>query len=403
MDIRVDLTIVGAGVIGCAVAWELARQGREVVVLEKNQGVTRGENQSSRNSGVIHAGLYYDPESMPLKAGLCAKGNRLLHEFCRRYAIPALQTGKLIVATRDQEVPTLEFYHRRAGLNGVPSRLLSAAEALEMEPRVASRGALFLPTSGIIDATSLVHQLYALASAEGAQFLTQTELNSVRPGREGLELEIEYRDGARDRFLTGLMINSAGLHCDEVATMVDPGSPYRVDPLRSEAMKFYRGKRPELGLAGHNVYPTPQRIETPSGSYFSVGVHLTPTLDSGPGGSIQLGPVVTVGPLGFPAKNKHDLAGEFRPPSVFLERVGGFFPGLREDDLEPHQTGIQARLAGHKDWVIEFSPNQPRCLNLLGMDSPGLTSSLAIAGHVAAVLGSQPRLDQDLECQQWKN
>jgi L-2-hydroxyglutarate oxidase LhgO len=251
---------------------------------------------------------------------------------------------------------------------------------------VACQGALHLPTSGIIDATALVYKLYALASGSGAQFMTRTELKTVRQTQEGLELEIEYRDGLRDRFLTGRLINSAGLHCDEVALMADPGSVYRVDPVRSEAMKFYCSKRPELLLKGHNVYPTPESIETPSGSYFTVGVHLTPTLETGAGGAPDIGSVVTVGPLNQPARDKYDVGGDFRPAARFLERVGGFFPGLREDDLEPHQVGVQARLAHQKDWVIEFCPSEPRCLNLLGIDSPGLTGSLAIARHIAAML-----------------
>jgi L-2-hydroxyglutarate oxidase LhgO len=128
MPDKIEVTIVGAGVVGCAVARELALQGREVLILEKNPGVTQGENQSSRNSGVIHAGLYYDPQSMPLKAELCAAGNRLLYEFCRRYDVPALKTGKLVVAARKDELPILSFYHQRASENSVQARLVTAAK-----------------------------------------------------------------------------------------------------------------------------------------------------------------------------------------------------------------------------------------------------------------------------------
>jgi len=174
-------------------------------------------------------------------------------------------------------------------------------------------------------------------------------------------------------------VNSAGLYCDEVARMVDPASPYHVDPLRGEAMKFYRTKRPELDVAVMNVYPTPTKTITDRGVYFTVGVHLTPTLDLDGRGDPILGPVVTVGPLNRQAAGKEDYGGEFRPSSEFHERVRRFFPGLEEEDLEPHQAGIQARLVGHADWVVELSPAESRCLNLLGIDSPGLTGALAIA------------------------
>lgn len=380
------VTIVGAGVVGCAVAWELAKAGQEVLVLDKSPGVSQGENQSSRNSGVIHAGLYYDQETRPLKAALCVEGNELLYPFCQRYGVPAIKCGKLVVATQESELPVLERYLARAHENEVPASLLSEPEAREREPRVNAVGALLLPSSGIIDAAALVHKLYALASGAGAQFVSQTEVVGVVPATDGLEIEVQYRDEARDSFFSGRLVNCGGLYSDQVARLVDPGSPYRVDPLRGEAMKFYRGKRPEVEMAGMNVYPTPKKISTDQGTYFTVGVHLTPTLETGPQGSFGLGPVVTVGPLNRQARDREDYGGDFRPAADFFEQVTDFFPGLRVDDLEPHQVGIQAHLVDYPDFVMEFSPAQPRCFNLLGIDSPGLTSSLALARRARAML-----------------
>jgi L-2-hydroxyglutarate oxidase LhgO len=387
MSDKVEITIVGGGVVGCAVARALAQAGREVVLLERNPGVSRGENQSTRNSGVIHAGLYYDAATRPLKARLCAQGNALLHDFCARYSVPHLACGKLVVAQRADEIPTLQTYLDRARANGVPCRLIDGEQAREMEPQVRAAAALHLPTSGIIDAPALVHQLYALAANDGATFLTRTSLVAVQKRAQGLELTVAYRDGAQDSFLTGLLINCAGLHSDEVACLVDPSSPHRIDPLRGEAAKFYRGKRPELALAGMNVYPTPHQVTTAQGSYFTVGVHLTPTLETDPQGRSRVGPLVTVGPLNRGAASKDDLGGDFYPMAEFHSRVHGFFPGLRGDDLEPHQVGVQARLAGHQDWLVDLSPAEPRCLNLLGIDSPGLTSCLALAELVKEMVG----------------
>jgi len=387
MSAEVDITIVGAGVIGCAIARELALAGREIFVLEKNSGITRGENQSSRNSGVIHAGLYYDRSMRPLKAGLCVEGNTLLYRFCEQYGVPFRQTGKLVVAANEAEAAVLETYRARAIENGVPVQLLTGARAGELEPRVRAAAALLMPTSGIINPTVLVQKLHLFAMEKGAQFLSGTRVTNIQPRQDGLEVEIEYRDGARDTFLTKLLINAAGLYADEVARMVQPASTYQIDPIRSETMKFYRGKRQDLKLEGMNVYPTPHQFTTLQGSYFSVGVHLTPTLTSDNAGGSAVGPEVTVGPLGRPAHHKEEYGGGYQAAEVFLNQVRSFFPGLREDDLMPHQTGIQARLAGYQDWVIEFSGAERRCLNLLGIDSPGLTGSLAIAQYVGKMLG----------------
>jgi L-2-hydroxyglutarate oxidase LhgO len=386
MSAEIDITIVGAGVIGCAIAKELAQAGREIFVLEKNAGITRGENQSSRNSGVIHAGLYYDRSMRPLKAGLCAKGNTLLYGFCKQHKIPYCQTGKLVVAGHDGEAAVLETYRARALENGVSVQIMTGAQVSEREPCVSATAALYLPTSGIINPTVLVHKLHVFAVENGAQFLTETRLTNIKPQQDGLDVEIEYRDGARDTFRTKLLINAAGLFADEVARMVNPASIYQVDPLRSETMKFYRTKREDLMLRGMNVYPTPRQITTPQGTYFSVGVHLTPTLTTDRAGQSAIGSEVTVGPLSRSAHHKDDYGGAYQSEEVFLNQVGSFFPGLQQKDLMPHQTGIQARLAGHQDWVIEFGDSDRRCLNLLGIDSPGLTGSLAIASLVKKML-----------------
>ncbi|MCF8032427.1 MAG: FAD-dependent oxidoreductase [Desulfarculaceae bacterium] len=387
MSDAIGLTIIGAGVVGCAVARELARAGEDVLVLERNPGVTQGENQSSRNSGVIHSGLYYDQATRPLKAAMCVEGNRLLHEFCAERQVPALACGKLVVATQPEHHEVLELYEQRCHENGVPVELISGERARELEPRVACLEALLLPSAGVVDAPALVHRLYALASGHGAQFMTQTALSGAKATPEGLELSITYRDGAKDAFLTKRLVNCAGLYADEVARLLHPESPHVVDPTRSESVKFYRAKRPELGLQNMNVYPTPTVIQTDKGTHFTVGVHLTPTLAPGPDGKPALGPEVTIGPLGHASRSKEDYGGDYPPMEDFHARVAPFFPGLRAEDLQEHQVGIQPRLVNTPDFVVELCPAEPRLLSLVGIDSPGLTSSLALAKLAKKMLG----------------
>ena len=384
MDV-VETTIIGAGVVGTAIAHELSKNGREVFVIEKNPGVTRGENQSSRNAGVIHSGVYYDQETRPLKAKLCPLGNRMLYDFCLAHDVPHLRCGKLMVATSERDLPNLEIYLARARVNGVEAWMLARDEVLEKEPNVRVLGALYLPSAGVVDPTRLVYKLYTLASNHGARFLTETEVVGIRPRREGLELTLRNRDGSEDTFLSKEMINSAGLYADDVTRMLDSASPYQVDPMRGEFARFYRTKRPDL-MCHMNVYPAPFKVDLPSGSYWTVGAHLTPTIEPALDGGWAPGPIVAAGPLSFPARGKEDFAGEFRPMSEYLDAVSSYFPGLRESDLEPYQAGVLAYLSGHQDWVIQRDEKHPSCIHLVGLVSPGLTSCLALADYVRQVI-----------------
>ncbi len=384
-EARFEVVVVGAGVVGLAVGLRLGRAGREAVVVERNPGPTQGENQSSRNSGVIHAGLYYDKATRPLKARLCVRGNELLYDFCARHGVVHARCGKLVVATAQAQLKVLEMYLARARDNGVPARLLPGPEAMEMAPGVRCVGALYLPTSGVIDPTSLVYHLAAQAQAAGVEVVGDTKVVGMEPRAEGVEITVEYRDGARDRLLAARVVNCAGLYADEVARMLEPGAGWEIDPMRGEAACFYRTARAELEV-NMNIYPTPHQVRLPKGTYWSVGVHLTPTLEPEPGGRVRFSPIVSVGPLNFAARHKEDFGGELRPMEEFYEKVKDFFPPLKLEDLRPYQAGVQARLGGHQDWVITPGKSEPRAVHLLGIDSPGLTSSLAIAEYVQGMI-----------------
>ncbi len=386
MSVDVDVAVVGGGVVGCAVARTLADRFERVFLFERNQGITRGDNQSSRNSGVVHAGIYYDRETRPLKARLCVEGNRLLYDFCERHGVPVLRTGKLVVACEPAEERVLDFYRVRAEENGVRGvRLLSAGEIREMEPNVRGSGALFVPTSGIVEPTSLVRKLATSAENAGAHVLTGTTVTEVEYRHGLLFVDLRRRDGRVERLTTRYLVNAAGVAAPELARRIDPESSYVPDPVRGEWALFYRNRRSELFLRGMNVYPVPTRVETPGGSHFTVGVHLTPTLETDSSG-VRVSDTVTVGPWLGPVTRTDDLSSGLKPPEFFHGFVHKFFPGLEARDLHLHQAGIQARLRDSSDFVFHHSPKVPGVLHLLGMDSPGLTACLAIAEEVRARL-----------------
>jgi L-2-hydroxyglutarate oxidase LhgO len=376
------IAIIGGGVIGCAVARELSSRYQGIFLFEKNAGVTQGENQSSRNSGVIHSGIYYDQETRPQKAILCVEGNRLLYEFCGRHQVPALKTGKLIVAATVEDERVLDLYLDRSRENGVagvkkiPGRLVR-----ELEPNVTAKSALMVPSAGIVEPTSLVYRLHTLAHQAGVQFMVGTKVIELHGAGDVIELTVRYRDGVMDQIRTRAVINAAGVDADRTARQLNANSPYELDPMRGESYKFYEHKRPELKLAGKNIYPTPESVITPHGHHFTVGIHLTPTF-----GNLShpptLSSTITVGPKLVPVEDRNARAGTWSPAKIFVEKVRPFFPGLREEDLIWHQAGVQARLKDHPDFVIDVDPEYPQFINLLGIDSPGLSACLAIARKV---------------------
>ncbi|MBA7659982.1 L-2-hydroxyglutarate dehydrogenase [subsurface metagenome] len=234
MSLEVQITIVGGGVIGCAVAYELSRDsGKDIVVVEKNRQI-KGENQSSRNSGVIHAGIYYPKKAEPLKAKLCVEGNEMLYRFCAEHNIPHKKTGKLLVATDMLEEEYLEDVYRIAVENQVPGvETIDDNKVTQYEPNVKAVYALYVLTSGIIESTGLVDKLYRLAESYGAIFLVGNEVFEIEP--EGKGFKVKIRSGTEvEIFKTRIIINAAGLYSDNIARMVNPESSYWMDPVKGE-------------------------------------------------------------------------------------------------------------------------------------------------------------------------
>jgi L-2-hydroxyglutarate oxidase LhgO len=366
-------------------ALELAKNQSDIYVFEKNPGITSGENQSSRNSGVLHAGIYYEQDLRPLKAKLCVEGNRLWYAFARKYQLPCQKTGKLIVAANENESRKLEHYLQQAKINAVPDvRLINADEIKQLEPNVRAHSALLVPTSGIIDPTALIQQVYASASNRGAQFMPETEIIDLELSSGNVLVHMRYRDGQSDRICANTVINAAGIRAVDVARMLDPQIPIKPALIRGDSYKFYRRRRPQLFVRGMNIYPTPIVVDSPTGRHHTVGVHLTPTFDKRDGEFI-IGDTVTIGPKLLPVSDFEDYSTPPLPPAAFLTHMD-FFPDLQATDLEYHQGGIQARLDGYHDFYIQPDRNTSQVIHLLGIDSPGLTAAPAIAKYVAKIM-----------------
>ncbi len=401
MSEEVFITIVGAGVVGCAVALELSQAiDQDIAVIEKNPQIN-GENQSSRNSGVVHAGVYYPRESGPLKARLCVEGNELIYRFCGENNIPCVKTGKLVIATNELEEEYLNDVLRIGIENGVMGlKMISRGDIKKLEPNVEGFKAIHVPTSGIIEPTSFLNALYSFAENNGVIFLLGNEVINIRAQDNGFLVKVRSRTGVEE-FSTRILINSAGLFSDEIARMINPEFNYKMDPVKGESVKFYRSKRDDIFINGMNIYPVPfgylpdgERLNVTFKEYLklfhvhkvskSVGVHITPTFDIS-GGKYQIGNMVTIGPAYSQPESREDYS-DFRDLEYFCKMVLPFFPNLNKDDISRHQAGIRARLKGQYDFVIERDKSFPGLINLVGIDSPGLTSSLAIARHVNKML-----------------
>ena len=396
MTDEVLITIIGAGAVGCAIANEISGAvDGDIVVIEKNSQIN-GENQSSRNSGVIHAGIYYPDDIGPLKARLCVEGNRLLYEFCRANSVPFAKCGKLVVATNELEEEYLEDVRRISEKNEVPGvELIDKSRIKKLEPNISGKSALYVPTSGIIEATSFVNTLYRQAESKGVIFLTGNKVTDIMPDGKGecFKLSLESINQT-EKFSTRILINSAGLFSDEIARLLNPESPYIIDPIKGESAKFYSFKRNNINLSGMSIYPVPfgylpngERLNVRFSEFSelfkknkvtkSVGVHISPSFDFS-GGKYVTGNTFIVGPAYSKPQDKEDYK-PFRELNYYLENVTPFFPGLKLDDLSLHQAGVRAKLRGSYDFVIERDNIAPGCINLVGIESPGLTSSLAIA------------------------
>ncbi len=364
----VDTVVVGAGVVGLACARALARAGREVVVLESESAF--GTATSARNSEVIHAGLYYPTGS--LRAGLCVQGRQLLYAFCARHGVAHQRCGKLVVACDAHELPLLDAVQAQARANGVDDlQRLSAREAQALEPALACHGALLSPSTGIVDSHGLMLALLGDAEAHGAMLALQSPLQRAEVVGGGFVLEIG--GSAPTRLHARALVNAAGLQACTLARSIEGLAADQV-PVPHYAQGAY------FSLAGaapfsRLVYPVP-------GQSGHLGVHLTLDL----AGQARFGP-------SFRWLDTVDYRVDPADGDGFAAEVRRYWPGLPDGALQPGYAGVRPKISGPGQPAADFRLDGPArhgvpgLVNLFGIESPGLTASLAIAEAVVGLLG----------------
>ena len=364
-----DAVVIGAGAVGLATARALALKGREVLVLEKERWI--GSHTSSRNSEVIHAGLYY-PEGS-LKARFCVAGRDRLYAYCAERGVPYSRLGKLIVACRDEEIPALGGIRRKAAANGVTNlEPVDAATAREMEPALACVAALHSPSTGIVDSHGLMLAYQADAEAAGAMVVLRTPVLGGRLGGRGFLLEV---GGDEPMSLEcSLLVNSAGLWAPALARRI-AGIPPAGIPHDYFCRGVYftlSGRAPFRRL----IYPVPEAA--------GLGTHLTLDL----AGQARFGPDVEW-------IDGVDYTVDPRRGDRFYAAIRTYWPGLKDGALQPGYAGIRPKISGPGEPAADFlvqgpvAHGVPGLVNLYGIESPGLTASLAIADHVVGLLAAE--------------
>lgn len=369
---RIEAVVIGAGVVGLAVARELAAQGREVVVLEAAK--TIGTGASSRNSEVIHAGLYY-PEGS-LKARLCVQGRDRLYAYCAERGIAHRRCGKLVVATHAGQLDALAALQRQALANGVADvAWLDEAQALSMEPQLRCVAALHSPSTGIVDSHGLMLALQGDAERDGAMLAFESPVLAARVTDAGIELDVG--GAVASTVLAQAVVNSAGLDAPRVAASIDGLAPQHVP-----ASRFSKGSY--FSLAGKAPF---SRLIYPMHEGAWLGVHLTLDL----GGQARFGPDAEWLPEGL-SSEQIDYGVDPRRGEVFYEAVRRYWPALPDGALQPAYAGVRPKIHGPgepaPDFVIQgpAAHGVPGLVNLLGIESPGLTSSMAIGAMVVSLL-----------------
>jgi len=368
-----EITIIGAGVVGLAIAAEVSRHFPSVFVVEKHEKF--GMETSSRNSEVIHSGIYYRPGS--LKAVLCREGRDLLYRYCRDHEIPHNRCGKLIVATQEEERATLEHILATARANDVKDgQLLEAGEIAQLEPHISARYAVFFPSTGILDIHAFMQSLENDAVIQGTEFAYNCEVRSIRKLDEGgYRIGILDADGGSFDFSTRYLVNAAGLFAEAIARMAGiTGREYRTFFWKGEYFALLNGRHK---LIRRLIYPVPEMNTT------GLGIHTTPDMT----GRQKLGPNTI-----FLEDNRVDYTVDPAHAAEFLEKTRRFLPFLEEDDLAPDQAGIRPKRQKPgdppEDFLIreESDRGAPGLVNLVGIESPGLTAALAIATYVNGLI-----------------
>ena len=394
---RHDVCVIGAGLVGLAVARALSLEydGISVLVLDKEERVAA--HQSSHNSGVVHSGLYYRPGS--LKAKLCVEGREAVYRLCEEENVPFRRSGKLVIATRERELESLAELERRGVANGLKGlRRLDPAGIREVEPEAVGLQALHVSEAGVADFPLLADRMAKRLMAAGTEIAISQEVTAIAQGSSRVTVDTE-----ESSYSARMLVNCAGLHSDRVAAMAGVTSPVRIVPFRGE---YYRLSESAADLVKGLVYPVPDP------RFPFLGVHFTRRVD----GTVEVGPnaVLAFGREHYSGTNrnwsdvrevfadrgfrrlaaKHLRAGakellSSRSTRLYARRARLLIPGIDRSDLQPGGSGVRAQAVASDgslvdDFVIEQSESSVHVLNA---PSPGATASLAIGRHIAAQIG----------------
>jgi glycerol-3-phosphate dehydrogenase len=389
---EVNILIIGGGIVGCAIAAEVSKQWQDVFVVERFPRV--GMATSTRNSGVIHSGIYYSPGS--LKARHCLQGNSLTFDFCEKHNVPHRRTGKLVVAAEAHEQVALEALYKRGQENGVDGlRLIGPAEIREREPHIAGVAALDVPSTGIVSAEELVRTYARVAVEQSAHIVTRAQVISLEPTANAIRVGIRVGEDvstqtktsrtqvAREHASTSArqdetateetiearcVINAAGLYADDVAALIGNDS-WKIYPVRGE---YCEVRGPRRSLINGLVYPLPHA------DGLTLGMHFTKTIWD----------TVLIGPTARYVKDKDDYERDRLTVADFAEGARLLVPEITADDLQLAYSGLRPKLVppnqhGMADFVIERDARVPQMIHLVGMESPGLTAAPSVARQVA--------------------
>jgi len=355
---KFNICIIGAGIIGLSIAYKLSQFYKNIIVIEKESSF--GQHISSRNSEVIHSGFYYPSNS--LKAKLCVKGNRLLYKFAEKYKINYKRCGKMIVANSASDFPLLDNIKKNAIKNGVNARVLSSKSSKKIESRVKALKSLWIPSTGIIDTHGIMSKLQSLALSNDVTFLYKHKIEKINFDKNNYFIKL---DETKDIIKTNIVINAAGLWAHKISSMIN---------LNKYDVEYYKGdyyKCTSLRKLNCLVYPIP--------SIASLGIHSVLNLDGG----VSFGPnMYKVNSVNYSIDNKYH--------EEYFNKINKFLD-INKDDIYPDFSGIRPKIKFENkfnDFIIknEIENGYDNFINLIGIDSPGVTSSLAIAAYVHDII-----------------
>lgn len=372
---KIDIAIIGAGAVGLAIAAEIADLKKSIFVLEKEPDF--GKHSSSRNSEVIHAGIYYKPGS--LKANLCIEGNPLIYEICEKNNIAYKKITKIIVATSEGQISNLYRLYKNAKESGARDlEMVNSVQIVKMEPNVHADAGIFSPHTGIFDTHSFMKYLIAKATENKVQISYNSEVVEIKKTDAGYEITVLDSDKQKFSFLTQVVINSAGLFADKIAEMVGIDIKKENYQLKYCKGQYFRVSGESKNLVSRLVYPVPK----PSGH--SLGIHAG--IDSA--GNMRFGPDEH-----YMKENIIDYNIDESQKQVFFESVAKYLPKIKIEDFYPDTAGIRSKLQGpddeiFRDFVIkeESDLGLEGFINLIGIESPGLTAAPAMAKMVRGML-----------------